>query len=272
METIYSSILILTSLFFSTADSENRIFGGRKVTIEEFPFYTRIVIEKNGEKILCGGSIIYPKWVITARHCTEGSKLVTVYAGVDSDDSLDNPNIAESIIEHPVYDLALVRLTYALEFDEKVQGVRHARPHEDKSLSNVRVVGFGRTESGEFSPFLKAVSVESSEINSQHCLDLLKNFLVSAGKRGWTSEELSRLEESQFEGAFFCVAKKNGEGPCSGDSGGPLVSQRADGAQLLIGIPSMESSVGNITCSDSKKAFAIYIRVSKFFEWIYNST
>ena len=49
---------------------ESRIVGGLPIFIEEFPWQVNLQY-KAGSKFLdyCGGSIIHPKWILSAAHC-----------------------------------------------------------------------------------------------------------------------------------------------------------------------------------------------------------
>ena len=47
--------------------SRNRIWGGSKAKISEFPWVVTIIIDDKEE--LCGGSLITKKHVLTAAHC-----------------------------------------------------------------------------------------------------------------------------------------------------------------------------------------------------------
>lgn len=51
----------------SSGDSlDNRIIGGEKVNIEDYPYQVALY---SGGRYTCGGVILSTRWIITAAHC-----------------------------------------------------------------------------------------------------------------------------------------------------------------------------------------------------------
>ncbi len=69
---------------------DGRIAGGHNTTIEVHPWQVAIVaaeIPANNLAQFCGGSIIAPRWVLTAAHCVDGGtrpEQISILAGTAS--------------------------------------------------------------------------------------------------------------------------------------------------------------------------------------------
>ena len=92
----------------------DRIVGGEEADPNSIPWQAALV-RRGGTTPFCGGTIICPRYVMTAAHCTgRGASRTQVIAGehdLDQDMSTDRAtrhNIAR-IINHPNYRLALTQ-------------------------------------------------------------------------------------------------------------------------------------------------------------------
>lgn len=54
-------------------EHHGRIVGGFKTTIEENPWQVSLMIEGDH---FCGGTIISPKWIVTAVHCVRATLMM----------------------------------------------------------------------------------------------------------------------------------------------------------------------------------------------------
>lgn len=176
--------------------SEPDIIGGQKVYRS---FYARV----GG----CGGTLIAPRWIVSAAHCFNGSNpreaAIGLYDRNDSNNGgkpIDRVKI-RNLIKHPKwifdneknrwkgYDLALIEL----ERSSKIKPIPFANitPPDKARLGTF---GFGQTSHpGEASRFLMGTVLEFDE---------------------------KRTNESRSE---IIRARKPGKAVCYGDSGGPLI-------------------------------------------------
>ena len=63
----------------SVSNAHTRIFGGVDAAKGAWPWYAALVDTTNGNKVFCGGSLIKPRWILTAAHCTCGAQSTVVW-------------------------------------------------------------------------------------------------------------------------------------------------------------------------------------------------
>lgn len=95
---------------------EPRIVGGRDAVRGQFPYYVFLEIETPAQQVICGGSLIARRWILTAAHCVVGATSVQVYLGSlkawawDYDEpgrQVINVTKTNDIIMHPNYDATM---------------------------------------------------------------------------------------------------------------------------------------------------------------------
>lgn len=77
---ILSVVEIFVSNGFALNDIpiESKIVNGQNSTRGQFPFYAFLKISVFGTTSFCGGSLISPKFVVTAAHCVESFGVTSV--------------------------------------------------------------------------------------------------------------------------------------------------------------------------------------------------
>ncbi|XP_069965943.1 serine protease SP24D [Bactrocera oleae] len=220
----------------------SRIVGGQYAADGQFPHQIALYIRGG---FACGGSIISESYVVTAAHCVTsrpGSKFpasdFTVRAGSTQ---LYTGGVYKSVAEtivHPqyddfVYDIALLRLSTKLSFNNQIKAIPLATA-EPPNRSPVTISGFGLVSAnGELSSRLKYNILRS--LSNANC----KRFI------------------DDVDPTTLCLSHTVGNGACEGDSGGPAIYKGR-----LVGL----SSYGVGDCASTFPD--AYTKVSLFRNWV----
>ena len=256
---LFLSIFFFTCLIsfsqVTNPSGKTRIVGGNQAIIEQHPYQVSLKYIDDG-KHFCGGTIIDEEWIVTAAHCLEGESIedFKVAAGITGITQSHQNRTVELFINHPGYnsttndnDIALIKLSSPLTFDNKVQQIAYATKDDDTNGlldagTTATVSGWGDTmEDGVASTTLLAVNIPIT----------LFSVANAAYNNALTSNMLA---------AGLAVGGKDA---CQGDSGGPLVVPNSDNtAVILAGVVSFGDG-----CARPNK-YGIYAKVSEYAEWI----
>ena len=215
------------------AHADSRIVGGSEASIKRWPFLVAVVLRADPDPVrglICGGSLLAPRKVLTAAHCVRGSSaadfdIVFRRSNLRSD---RGSRVRVTALEvHPDYnpqtearDLALLRLARPLP------GPYPRRSRFVAADEKLEVAGWGWRR-GIYPSRLRSSSVVRN--SKEECLDIFS---------------FSLLVQS-----MFCATGDGGEA-CTKDSGGPLLDRRNFSLQGVV-------SWGYAGCGNAPTVYAL---------------
>jgi secreted trypsin-like serine protease len=268
-----------------------RIIGGEPAKEDAWPWQVMIITNvttKNGTKepVMCGGSLIGARWVLTAAHCfsnrgwdLDGSQPIAVaersvtaltqfYADID----FKSLHRVASPIVHPRFnedtsenDIALVHLNEPARSQAVPLLLGSNRELEGPSVRAV-VTGWGSmrdrqkikpTENGGFFDVTTQEMVRPEEILPNR-LRQAELPLVATDRCNDSYTGMDRIIDQRN----LCAGSGGGKDTCQGDSGGPMVVHTSHDRWVQIGIVSWGKGCG------LKDYPGVYTRVSAFGDWI----
>ncbi|XP_042861241.1 coagulation factor IX-like [Penaeus japonicus] len=202
--------------------SDLRVQGGSTAAKHEWPWIVFLHLLIKGSLLFCGGTIITPRFVLTAAHCVfdvdieKGDKVVVKANEYDirsKDETVVQSIRVQKIIVHPNYqsktqraDIALLMLRKALVFGRGVAPICLPPKHDFEDFNTI-VLGWG-----------------SLSFNGKDPRRLQKGTLRVTNLRECARNYTKLQTDYMITKKHVCTASP-GVDSCLGDSGGPIIMQ-----------------------------------------------
>jgi hypothetical protein len=233
----------------ATADPAPQIVGGRDADPGEYPFAVALLARGLSgtarDRQFCTGSLVAPRWVLTAAHCTfTGGGQALLVQDVEvvvnrtdiNDTNQGQLRTIKRIARHPFYnhleylggsqwDAALLELNEPVP---NVEPIELASVDDDPLERNDReltAIGWGYTDPEGTKTPAKLQEVELPAVDDATCKERFKNAGI------WEADDMTFA-------VTLCAGGIVGKDTCSGDSGGPLLGRDEDGDWVQTGITS----------------------------------
>ncbi|MGO8146857.1 trypsin-like serine protease [Rhizobium leguminosarum] len=281
---IASVMLLLASAALAQQDTDfagedgGRVIGGQPAKKGEWPWQVKILAPDPEQRGRfgghCGGSLISPRWILTAAHCVtsgrsgkqdlfardllivEGKSKIDKVIAVDGP---DKPGLAvEDVIIHEDFDrkvfandIALIKLSEPAKSKPAI--LASASDDEVEAAGHPAVVtgwGYTKADHGWDDKYLptELQEVELPIVPREDCRAAYRD----------SSMRMNPIDERNVCAGYA----EGGKDACQGDSGGPLVAQRPDKRWIQLGIVSWGAG-----CAEAEH-YGVYTRVAAFRDWI----
>ena len=256
----YSFILVPLCLFATVSSVEmtdptsRLIVDGSISNVRDYPYSIRLILisDINGSsQSTCSGTILSPRWIVTAAHCLTTYEPIAAKIWVGINDVSDSGQIrnAELKVCHPNYDnsflsendICLLKTHDVLKFDITVQPAK-LPGEDDNNYQNANVSGWG----------IIYMDGEKYKISFH-----LRTALMSIGSDFRCKRDFLGYN-NVTNICLFHISQGSG-GVCRGDSGSGFVVRRNDGSPVILGLVS-----GGKKCG----IHVIGPRMSAYIEWI----
>ena len=238
--------------------AETRITGGFNANITDNPWQVLLTYRNNFE---CGGVIIAPNFILTARHCLycritgiwRPPSSIRVNAGIACKSEINSSNtfnVSRIQLHYEHIDVALLQLSRDIPFNNRQRAINYLASLNNTFYNvnnSVRVSGWGWTRQDDNRNATCLQYVDLRIIPNQEASDIFHR---------------DPLQDHQMAARGDGVIR---QGICRGDSGGPLTIRATSGENVLIGIVQGTS----YRCrGDNHNSPSVFVRTSYVVPWI----
>ncbi|TMW64621.1 hypothetical protein Poli38472_011501 [Pythium oligandrum] len=220
------------------------ILGPPVAKLNEYSnFVVGLRLTKKGKSI-CSGTIISPRFVLSAAHCSDGVDLKWVSVNTLKTEGGDGKQLPiRRVARHPNYVTGLKSYDFLVIELARSTSLKSIKLEESKKFKQrtATVFGYGsQQENGPLSTVLRSVQLPIGPSNDI-CGQRLR----------------LRIDES-----MMCAGGEEGKDSCQGDSGGPLILEPGTARQRQVGVVSFGKGCG------LRGGYGIYAAVSAAMDFI----
>lgn len=206
------------------------IIGGQDAQLGAYPWMTGL-FNRGSTRPFCGGTLIHPRWVLTAAHCAFNNSLIDVVVGMHELYPSRGVRVpVDQVIIHPSYGGYLNSLDFALlRLSKPVMGVETlSLISNEEQISGWNGSGYGVSARAIGWGYIKYPGTARPTVLQQVDINIL----------GINSPELKSIYPDLSIYNIVADSPQGGKDTCNGDSGGPLLVSDGNGGWLHAGATS----------------------------------
>jgi len=248
------------------------VVGGVRTERFEYPWQVGLHVKSKSDKIICGGSLLSSKTVLTAAHCIDElgetqiqddlhvviAQTLTQVSDQDQRIKVCKVDMLQAYFDVETYDddFALLTLCEHAEFNNNVQPIcLPSLPAQSYEGVQATVAGWGYESSGAGEKPTQILEANVTTIPTSACTPYYNRVPQSK----FVDDGFDPNFKGEITSNMIC-AWREGKDACQGDSGGALVVQEPCGHFAQVGVVSW-----GLGCAEYP---GVYSRVTEKLHWI----